>query len=106
MKWVFKELFNKPREWHAYSIAVIITYLGLVHQPFVQMTGSPFALHLAFGIGLVIIGVRPKVVRDVLNRRLPEKARLPDDIVKEPFYYWAGIFTVYAARHVWNFFLV
>lgn len=107
MSWsgVFKEFLSRPREVHALVAGFIFAYLGYFHQPLLPYAGFEVMTPLAFGIGLMIIGVTPVAIRKVLNGvLLPEEVDLPEDIRVEWIYYWGGVFLVYLIPHVLSFF--
>lgn len=95
------EFVNRPREFHALFLGFALTYIGIFHKPFLNFVGVEVVLPVALGIGLVILGVRVDALRELFNERfLPERVNVPEDVRKEEFYYWGGVFAVFAAKHV------
>jgi len=96
---VISEFLNRPREAHSLGYGLMLTYLGLSHN--LAVPGAGISLEkLSLSIGLLLIGVRPKFAKQACNEALPKRVNLPDDITKETVYFWLGITSIYAAKHI------
>jgi len=93
------EFANKPREAHSIGYGAMLTYLGLYHQLTVPYTGLSLD-KLALLIGVTIIGLKPKAMKESVNKALPKNATLPDDITKEEHYFWIGLTLIYVVQHL------
>lgn len=105
MSWLsnIKTFLSKPDEVHAFGIGFILTYLGLHHSPLVPYAGREVLTPLAFGIGFVVLGMKPTAVRGFCNKVfLPKDINIPEDVRNEWQYYWGGIFLTYASTQLYK----
>lgn len=99
----WKEFLSSPSEVHAFGLGFILSYLGFYHAPLATYAGREVLTPLALGIGLIIIGMKPKAVRRFCNRVfLPKEVNIPEDVRDEWQYYWGGIFLMYLLTHLYN----